>query len=198
MGWPRRGVYFFFETGEARTDSGTGLRVVRVGTHALKEGSQTSLWTRLSQHRGRTSGGGNHRGSIFRLLIGGALLARDGQVSESWGRQNAAPRDIRDLETDHERAVSSVIGEMPFLHLDIDDEPGPLSLRGDIERNSIALLSNYRKEAIDPASGQWLGQHSDRIRVRESGLWNSNHVDEAYDPAFLDRMESLVGAMVRS
>ena len=33
--WPKRGVYFFFEPGEVRTDSGAGPRVVRVGTHGL-------------------------------------------------------------------------------------------------------------------------------------------------------------------
>ena len=78
MEWPHRGVYFFFEPGELRTDSGNGARVVRIGTHALKVGSGTSLWNRLSQHRGmRGSGGGNHRGSIFRLLVGVAIKGRD-------------------------------------------------------------------------------------------------------------------------
>jgi hypothetical protein len=52
MSWPKRGVYFFREDGENRTDSGDGPRIVRVGTHALKAGSGTKLWTRLSQHRG--------------------------------------------------------------------------------------------------------------------------------------------------
>ena len=35
MSWPTRGVYFFFEAGEERCDSGHGPRIVRVGTHAL-------------------------------------------------------------------------------------------------------------------------------------------------------------------
>jgi hypothetical protein len=38
MKWPGRGVYFFFEPGEVRTDSGEGPRVVRVGTHATAAG----------------------------------------------------------------------------------------------------------------------------------------------------------------
>ena len=67
MDWPARGVYLFFEPGEMRRD-GTP-RVVRVGTHALTVGSRTTLWQRLSQHRGylsgRWAGGGNHRGSVF-------------------------------------------------------------------------------------------------------------------------------------
>jgi hypothetical protein len=31
--------------------------------------------------------------------------------------------------------------------------------------------------------------------VRESGLWNSNHVDETMDPLFLDGFERLVSAV---
>lgn len=74
MDWPQRGVYFFFEAGEQRSFSGAGDRVVRVGTHAVTDKSRTTLWARLSQHRGSAkSGGGNHRGSIFRLLVGRAL-----------------------------------------------------------------------------------------------------------------------------
>ena len=32
MDWPRRGVYFFREDGESRSDTGSGPRIVRVGT----------------------------------------------------------------------------------------------------------------------------------------------------------------------
>jgi hypothetical protein len=74
--WPSDGVYFFFEDGETRTDARTP-RVVRVGTHALTEQSRTTLWARLRQHRGtlagQNPGGGDHRGSIFRMHVGTAL-----------------------------------------------------------------------------------------------------------------------------
>ena len=43
MDWPCRGVYFFRETGEARSDSGSGPRIVRVGTHAFRPGAGTRL-----------------------------------------------------------------------------------------------------------------------------------------------------------
>jgi hypothetical protein len=63
MNWPDRGVYFFREPSERRTDTGNGQRIVRVGTHALKTGAGTKLWTRLSQHKGQpAAGAGNHRG----------------------------------------------------------------------------------------------------------------------------------------
>ena len=192
--WPRRGVYFFREEGESRTDTGTGPRIVRVGTHALKAGSGTTLRSRLSQHRGQLrSGGGNHRGSIFRLIVGTALIARDGYHCPTWDdRKSSAPAAIRAGEQALERAVSEIIGAMPFLWVGIDDEPGADSARGIIERNAIGLLSNYGKEPIDPPSSRWLGHYCNRSRVRASGLWNANHVDEAYDPAFLDRLEMLV------
>lgn len=177
MPWPRRGVYFFMEDGQLRSDSGSGPRVVRVGTHALNAGSGTKLWTRLSQHRGQAAnGGGNHRGSIFRLIVGTALIARGGE-SLTWGKGNTASADVRAAEIELEREVSKVIRAMPFLWIDIDDEPGTDSQRGYIERKSIALLSNYGKPPLDQASPDWLGLSCDRAKVRQSGLWNSNHVD---------------------
>lgn len=193
MAWPRRGVYFFYEHGEERSDSGNGLRVVRVGTHALKDRSKTVLWNRLSQHRGQSgSRSGNHRGSIFRLIIGQSLIARNGYEYPMWGVGNNASKDIRTSEIPLEREVSRVIGLMPFLWLAIDDEAGPTSLRGVIERNSIALLSNLGKEPLDGPSSSWLGHHCNRPRVRGSGLWNNNHVEHAYDATFLDVLEMLV------
>lgn len=197
--WPFRGVYFFMEDGEVRSDSGNGLRVVRVGTHALKEASGTKLWTRLSQHRGQEkNGSGNHRGSIFRLIIGAAVIAQNRYTFPTWGEGNNAPADVRASETPLECEVSKIIGAMPFLWLAVEDEPGPGSLRGYIERNAIGLLSNFGKEPLDPPSAEWLGHFCNRERVRSSGLWNSNHVDEPYHPAFLERMEDLIVAMEKS
>jgi hypothetical protein len=195
LDWPKRGVYFFREPEEHRSDTGEGPRIVRVGTHALTAGSQTALWTRLSQHRGQqNAGGGNHRGSIFRQIVGAALIERDDLNFPTWGEGNTASREIRLVELDLERRVSEIIGKMAFLWLAIGDEAGPESLRGYIERNSIALLSNYRKTPLDQPSSTWLGHRSARERVRASGLWNQNHVDEAYDPVFLDHLDELVEA----
>ncbi len=198
MDWPDRGVYFFQESGENRTDTGSGSRIVRVGTHALKAGSQATLWKRLSQHKGTTNtGGGNHRGSIFRLIVGTALMETGEESVPTWGQGNTASRDIRDKEQSLEKRVSQIIGNMPFLWLAISDAPGPDSSRGYIERNAIALLSNYNKPPLDAPSSSWLGRHCNRERVRGSGLWNQNHVDETYDPAFLDELERRVAEMTK-
>ena len=204
MSWPTRGVYFFFEAGEGRSDSGTGSRAVRVGTHALTAMSRTTLWNRLSQHKGvEKTGSGNHRSSIFRLILGSALTRRDGLSDpRSWGigsdigqaarRLGTDRAELRDEEAHLERAVSDYIRTMPFLWLAVEDLPGPDSLRGLIERNSIALLSNFERPTLDLPSEGWLGHFSDRERVRGSGLWNNNHADERYDPSCLDVLEKLI------
>lgn len=208
MSWPARGVYFFFEDGEERRDSGSGPRVVRVGTHALKPGSRTSLWQRLAQHRGcRQTGSGNHRGSIFRCLLGDSLIQRHETECASWGvgstLRQAATRlgmgldELADREGPIELDVSKYIWEMPFLWVTIEDDPGPRSQRGIVERNALALLSNYSGRPIDAPAPVWLGGDSSRERVRRSGLWNNNHVDEEYDPRFLDTLERAVQGTMR-
>ena len=194
-GFPTRGVYFFMEPKERRSDSGVGLRVVRVGTHGLNLDSKATLWNRLSHHRGSVaSGGGTHRGSIFRALVGATLPGSTAEGSR-WGQDKSAGAEIRRFEISLEREVSRIIKEMPFVWLGVDDTAHPDSARGAIERGTIALLSNYRKPAIDPPSPSWRGLLSDRERVRMSGLWNNRHVDETYDPGFLDEMQSFVERM---
>jgi len=209
MGWPTRGIYFCYEPGEYRLNSGKSPRVVRIGTHALKSGAQSTLWRRLSQHRGSTrSGGGNHRGSIFRLLVGSALANQSRTPFPiSWGVSSSVRGAAQELgvesgaikkaEAEPERRVSAYIGQMPFLWLNVDDAPGPESDRDLIERNSIALLSGYRSPAADSPSPEWLGNSSDRERVRRSGLWNNRHVDAAYDPSFLDLLEARIESSSR-
>lgn len=192
-GWPQRGVYFFFEPGESRAQSGNGPRVVRVGTHALKAGAQSTLWSRLAQHKGsERSGGGNHRGSIFRLIVGDALLSSRGQIHPTWGQGSNAPAPVKAAELTLEQEVSTLIRDMPFLCLPINDEPGPASVRGVVERNAIALLNNASRDPIDPPSATWLGLSCRRGLARSAGLWNSDHVGAAFDPRTLDLMAALV------
>ena len=115
-----------FSTTKFVKESGDGPRVVRVGTHALTAGSRSTLRQRLIQHRGQTSGPGNHRGSIFRLLIGQALLARKGLLCcSSWGVKeditkasialNVSRDSLAADEAPVEREVSKYLGEHAIL-----------------------------------------------------------------------------------
>jgi hypothetical protein len=195
-GWPQYGVYFFFEEGQTRAGNGRP-RVVRVGTHALTATSRTTLWTRLAQHRGQVSGrnpgGGNHRGSIFRHHVGCALMAAGdwpAGVERSWLLPKADSAQ-KEAERPLERVVTAHLGAMPLLWLDVPDR----SKRRTIETNAIALLSQ-RAGGIDRASSGWLGLRAINPKVRTSGLWNSNHVDDSYQPSFLDDMDACQKAML--
>lgn len=194
MDWPDRGIYFFCSPNEYR---GKQLRLTRVGTHAVSEGSQTSLWDRLRTHRGAKrgtyEGGGNHRGSVFRKRVGEAIIERDNLHEEypDWGVGSSAGREQRLPELELERRVSDYIRNLPFLWVKVEDEPGPDSDRAYLEQNTIALLSNYERKPIDPREN-WLGQYSRSEKIRESDLWNVNHVDEEYDPQFLDILKERI------
>jgi hypothetical protein len=192
MDWPKRGVYFLFEPEEMRTLAKTEKRVVRVGTHMVSQGSKATLWNRLRTHRGTTFGRGNHRGSIFRLHVGAAMLSKEHDHHlPSWGAGSAADHSVREAEAEMEKKVSAYIGRMSVLWLNIPDEAGPMSDRAYIERNCISLLGGP-SGPIDLPSRGWLGNFCPNESVVRSGLWNVNYVDYRYDIRFLDVLEAYV------
>jgi len=197
---PSRGVYFFFDATGVRSDSGHGKRLVRIGTHALISGAkERKIWDRLRNHRGTENGNGTHRGSVFRMLVGDAIIRRDNLNvdPDQWNSKGLSPTDLTEdqnnAEEHVERLVSNYICSLPFLCLDIDDEPGPASSRAIIETNSIALASNWRLDNnnIDALPLDWLGNHSVE-KVQNSSLWNRDFVDEDYDPTFLSELAKWV------
>ena len=100
--------------------------------------ASSSLWNRLSQHRGSArTGGGNHRGSIFRLLVGAALLETVEDACATWGQGSSAPREVREGEAVVERQVSATLGQFGVLHVAVNDPPGPSSQRGIIAADRL-------------------------------------------------------------
>lgn len=199
--WPSRGVYFILspDHGLAR---GRMPRIVRVGTHAVSQGSKTTLWDRLSTHRGTSAGGGSHRSSIFRLHMGRAWARFDETTAwpDSWAQGQSAPVDVREGEAQLEQQVSRLIGAMQVLWLDVDDDPGPGSERAYIERNAIGLLSRLGllRARVEE---DWLGHFSSDWRIATSGLWNLNHLFRRPDTDFIERLtvavERTIGRRVR-
>lgn len=120
------------------------------------------------------------------------MIERHGLAYPTWGEGSSAGRDRRLAKHDLEQRVSDFIRALPVLWIDVDDEPGPDSDRAFVERNAIGLVSNYREEPLDPRDDRWLGTDSPSEAIREPGLWNVDHADEGYDPAFLDRFEAAV------
>jgi hypothetical protein len=174
---PEKGVYFFFEQNETRQDSNFD-RVVRIGTHAAIANSNATLYDRLYNHKGSKDLTGNHRGSVFRKLIGYSLLYNDRLKYPYWGdKSKKSDKLITSSEKPLEQIVSTYLHTLTFSVLEV---PGPSSKNNDrafIEKNSIALLSNYDRPAIDTCSKKWLGQYSSDPKIIGSGLWNSNYVN---------------------
>lgn len=92
-----------------------------------------------------------------------------------------------------EAAVSAYLGTLPFLWLAVPDPAAATSDRRVLETNAIGPLSNCGCPPLDPPSAGWLGRHARDAAIRESGLWNVNHVDDGYDPAFLALLRRYVG-----
>jgi hypothetical protein len=193
--WPERGLYFVTEpVGPAGREW-----ITRVGTHAVSVGSRTTLWDRISTHRGVAGhGGGSHRSSIFRSHVGRALGRRgDETLPTTWAVGQSAPAEVRANESILERKVSNVIGGMRLLWLDIPDVAGPRSDRAYLERNIIGLLSRANLLGIRPApNSTWLGRASVDWRIATSGLWNLDHLFYRPDPRFLDVLEIYINIMV--
>ena len=189
--WPERGIYLFFEPTEYRLGRDE-LRVVRVGTHAVRSGSHSTLWGRLRSHKGTGDGLGNHRGSIFRLHVGAALANRDPALRvPTWGVGGSADRTVRAAEQPLERAVSEYLGGLSLLWLSVLDEPGPDSDRAFLEQNLIGLLCG-KSGPLDPPSDTWLGLNSPRDEIRRSGLWNLDYLGYDYSPDLLEVLNEYV------
>jgi hypothetical protein len=189
--WPERGVYFV--TAEPTADRGGMPRIIRVGTHAVSLGSRTSLWNRISTHRGTRGGGGSHRSSIFRSHVGRALINRERhrEWPDTWAKGQTAPKVVRDAEAELEQHVSRIIGDMRVLWINVSDTAGPGSDRAYLERNVIGLLS--RAGLLSPISAPpWLGDTSDDWRIAASGLWNLDHLLLRPDNDFLRILETYV------
>ncbi len=192
VGLPKRGLYFFFESGEHRKHADCS-RIVRVGTHAVSMGSSSSLRSRLRSHLGTNSGTGSHRSSVFRSHVGAAMAMRDSALRiATWGIGSSAPEEIRLQEALLEQHVSAYMNALEVSWIEVDDEASPRSDRAILERHLIALLSNCY-HPVDPPSPAWLGNHSSKLQIRESGLWNVNHTEKRADTRVLDLLEFYVG-----
>jgi hypothetical protein len=165
---PLNGIYLLFERGE----HGHGAdRIVRVGTHTGTD----QLRSRLMQHFLKE----NKDRSIFRKNIGRALLNRDNDpFSRDWEfdrtsslarRSDAKQTDLNRLKS-VEVEVSKVIrGNFSFAVLRVEEKEKRLQLESKII-STVSLC-----EECGP-SNSWLGRHSPKERIRESGLWLVNEL----------------------
>jgi len=163
---PSNGIYLLFEHGE----QGHGAdRIVRVGTHTGKN----QLVSRLRQHFVNE----NKDRSIFRKNIGRAMLHRERDpFLEDWeidlttrkARKLYEERIDTEKKQDIERQVSKYIQKN--FSVIVFSEPDKFR-RLKLESKIISTVSWC--DTCAP-SEKWLGLHSPKKKIRESGLWLVN------------------------
>jgi len=165
---PKNGIYVLFEKGE----KGHGTdRIVRIGTHT----GTNQLQSRLHQHFLKE----NKDRSIFRKNIGRATLNKANDVFlEQWewdltssgNKKKYSPCLNFTRQAEVEAQVSDYIRKhFSFVVFEVQDKERRLEL----ESRLISTVS--RCESCGP-SGSWLGLHSPKQKIRESGLWLVNEL----------------------
>ena len=161
------GLYFFYEDGETSRHAPSG-RIVRVGNHP---GSVGGLVRRLRNHYS-----GRKNGSVFRRLLGGALIRRRDPDSlclapspgkGHWEHQNdKACERCQPLEEEVSQLLRS---SFRFRCVMVEDRE---------ERNELeaALVATLAACPVCGPSTSWLGRYAYSDKVRSSGLWNSQFV----------------------
>ena len=165
---PRNGLYILFEAGENSHDV---KRVVRVGTHT----GDNQLRSRLQQHFIKE----NKDRSIFRKNIGRAILNRSRDpFLEQWN-WDLTTREAKNTyshlvdwckQKEVEKQVTAYIqGHFSFVIFEVREKAKRLS----IESKIISTVS--RCDVCRP-SAKWLGLHSPKSKISQSGLWLVNEL----------------------
>jgi len=182
---PRNGIYVLFEKGE--TAHGAN-RIIRVGTHR----GDDQLRSRLAQHlmwekKDR---------SIFRKNIGRALLNRDGDpFLEQW-ELDLTTRKAREQygnlidtrkQAETERQVTEYLqGNISFVVFRVDNRDERLVWESKII-STVAQCQECKP------STTWLGRHSPKQKIRESGLWLVNELEgQPISQSELELLEEMV------
>jgi hypothetical protein len=159
---PKNGIYIKFEKGELYN----GLdRIIRIGTHT----GENNLQNRLIEHFETE----NKNRSIFRKNIGRAILNREkNPYLEYWELDTTSKVDKEknlklinfEFESKLENEVSNYIkSNFSFCVFKVETEEKRLFWESKI-------ISTIAQAKIKP-SENWLGNHSTKKLIQESGLW---------------------------
>lgn len=182
---PLNGIYVLFEKGENAHD---GDRIVRVGSHTGKD----QLKSRINQHFLSE----NKDRSIFRKNIGRALLNRTKDPYLKVWELDLTTRDSKEKfgdlidsekQDEIEKQVTKQLQEnFSFVVFSINDSEERL----EFESKLISTISHCR--GCNP-SKEWMGFHSPKQKIRESGLWLVNELyKEPLSGEELKRLKKLI------
>jgi hypothetical protein len=178
---PKNGIYIMFENTEK---AHRGDRIVRIGTHSIRDNGKSTLEDRLNEHNSP-----NGR-SVFRAKIGDAIINKsrsEGSTfwseedlldwNRSWGKN--IPRRRPERFQERGRAIQleeadKLINEyvrtnITFVCIEIDDRDS----RKLFEARLISTVSNCPE---CQKSEHWPGNFSTKEKVCNSGLWQEKEL----------------------
>lgn len=165
---PLDGIYVLFEEGETGHD---GDRVTMVASHS----GLGNLASRLDEHF-RVE---NKDRSVFRKNIGRALLCRAGDpFIQQWNwdltsrknkRRYEALLDVDKLRQVEAEVTAVIRRQFSFAVLPMDHGETAYGLKNRLIA-TVAQCSTCR-----PSAG-WLGLHSPKRKIRDTGLWQEYHL----------------------
>ncbi len=178
---PKNGIYFFYEEDEIWGHAEDSPRIVRIDTH-----NDGNFRNRINEHfllNGSKMNFNKNKlkpsdRSIFRKNIGRALLNRDGDnYLEIWEigfttrknrDQSGDKRDI-DKEKRIELEITKILREnFSFRFIIIDSE-----MERRLEGPLIGTVASCK---LCKPSDNWLGNYSPKEQIKESGLWQVQHL----------------------
>lgn len=199
---PKRGIYFFYEVGETWGHGEDKPRIARVGTH-----KSNNFRSRIKEHFLLNEKKMNfndmkpapHDRSIFRKNIGRTILNREeDQYLEIWNKDLMSHanrlkyRSFRNIpkEKKVENEVTSILrANFSFKFIIIEDQSDRIGTKG-LESSLIGTVA--RCELCKP-SEDWFGNHSPVQKLRESGLWQVQHLsDEGIDDNDIDTISNAI------
>jgi hypothetical protein len=185
---PPNGIYILFEKGE----QGHGAdRIVRVGTST----GQGNLPSRLREHFMIE----NKDRSIFRKNIGRAILNRDRDPFLQHWDLDLTSHQNKDkyqhlIDNDKQRQVEHQVtvyiqDNFSFITIPVQSKDRRVQLEARII-STVSLCSACH------SSGTWLGRHSPKPKIRQSGLWQVNKLyKQPLSPHDFDTLKQLLGGL---
>ena len=182
---PENGIYFFYEKSEYWGHGGSKPRIVRIGTH--KDGN---FRRRIAEHfllddrkmDFDSNRPAPHERSIFRKNIGRALLGREKDAYLSvWeldftskaGKQRFSSLRNIDKEKQLETQITQILREtFSFRYVMIEGQERRMGTKG----LEAALIGTVAGCGLCRPSAGWLGNHSPKAKVAQSGLWLAQHL----------------------
>ena len=184
---PQNGIYILFEQGEAFDQMD---RIVRVGTHTGNDQLQSRLYQHFVDE--------NKDRSIFRKNIGRCFLNKESHPYLKIWELDLTTRDQRKtnahlidriFQQQLEKRISRYIrNNMSFSVIELNNKTERLRLESRIV-STVSLCQKCK------SSDDWLGRHSPKSRIRESGLWQVNELYKTpLNAEDMKKLKALIGS----